>query len=192
MCFSCNSDDDLNDEVLNEEQEIDLTAFLEDEIPQFTGLLNNEVLSMKFGPSAYQIASSFSSNPDDDSQRLLQSALIENSGDNYFKLITPFFDVDSQEEFNGVFGLGNKDIGYYYDDFFFDFQIDGERYQTCGPQDGGELEVLQVQEITDAGNMTFLFVWFKLSNLNLVDYCTLNNDYVLEEGLILARFYGYN
>jgi hypothetical protein len=185
LSVSCGSDDDSNSD-----NQDNLTTFLEDQTPKFQGMLNNEEVSFLFGPDT-QSSSSVNSDPENDNLRVLQFMLNQNNGENYFTITTPAFDIASENEFNSVFGLGTKDIGWYYNHFSFNFLINGEVYQICGPQDGNEIEILQVNEFVDDSQINTLMVWFKLIDLNLINYCPSNNDFILEDGLIIAKFIGH-
>ncbi len=186
LFISCDKDED-------EIQPEDFSYFLESSIPKFSASLDNELLNWIFGVGTYQtnIAYFFPNGDPTDPSRYLRFALNQENGDNQFVLRTPIYDTSSDDEFNNVFGIGLKTIGNSDDDFFISFRNNNDNYSICNSDVDYQIEILKTEETTDnTPNQTSLKVWIRIVDLNL-DECNPNYNESLTNGLILAKFYGY-
>ncbi|TYC18151.1 hypothetical protein ES677_01870 [Bizionia gelidisalsuginis] len=184
--FSCDKDDT---EILEE----DYASFLEKTTPQFSAHLGNEVLNWRSGFAAYQSSIGYLY-PDGDQthpHRYLRFILNEENGDNQFLIRAPLYDTSSETEFTTVFGQGIKTIGKSNDDFYISIKNNNYNYAICNSDAKFQLEILKTEEITNEySSQKELFVWIKIEKINLND-CNFNYNKSLNNGLILAKFYGH-
>lgn len=186
LFISCDNDDDIK-------QSNDLDNFLERSTLQFSASLDNQLLKYKFGFDTYQTSISyiFANEDFNDPHRYLRFALNQENGDNQFLIQTPVYNTNSVEEFNNVFGLGPKSIGNSDDDYFLILNYINEQFSICNSDANYQIEVLKTEEVKDFNSdRTGLKVWFKIEDLNLSE-CNPNYGSSLTNGLIIAKFYGY-
>lgn len=187
--IGCSKDDDHQ---VNDVKK-DYSFFLNSTNPQFRGNIGTSSLIWQFNAGTYQMSSGFFY-PNGDSQdphRLLRFVLNQENGNNQFLITTPIYDTSSETEYNNVFGLGPKSIGDSDNDYHIRIVNNNITHQICNSSANYKIEVLKKEEIIfENPNQNKLKVWFKLDNIKL-NNCNPNTDYDLNDGLIIAEFYGY-
>lgn len=186
VSISCNNDDD---QIVEE----DYSFFLDEEIQQFRGTLNETSLFYQFGWNTYQMSSQalYVNGSAEDPMRLLKFILNQENGDNQFIISTPVFDTSSPVEYNDVFGLGLKNLGTGPDNFNVQIRENNVTYNICSQQSDYKIEVLKTEENYLEPQMSYeLKVWFKISHVSSVD-CSSANDFEVNDALILASFNDY-
>jgi hypothetical protein len=161
----------------------DYSSFLSEKGLSFRGKLNANSFYWSFG---YQ----FQSNNmyDTASKRMVMFGLVsEDGGDKWFQLYSPKYNSESASDFLKVFGLGEKKLGDWENDFYLRIYTNADLYESNSLNTASEIEILKTQEFTNGSGKKKLRVWFRI-DANLF---SSNKSVTLKEGLMIAEFYGF-
>jgi hypothetical protein len=171
---------------------VDYTPYLSVKTPSFVGTTDKYSFWWKYGFNTYQMNSGYDIGKPFydplDSDRVLFFGLVAENSTNYFRIITPKFDSTSNDDYNALFSLGKKSVGNLFSDYHIQIQINDQFYNSDNLNN--EIEILKTEKFIDESGKNSLLVWFKYDSI-LLNHPNLNNNIVLSEGFIIAKFYGF-
>ena len=107
-----------------------------------------------------------------------------------FVFVTPPMDTSDETDVNTVFGIGEKQVGEIYKDFYISFRKGDEFYKSTS-NTTDKLEILKTEEFIDDDNRTRLLVWIKVDSLVLENHDDSGENIELKNMLLVVNLWGH-
>ena len=163
----------------------DYSAFLNQKQNVFLGTIGDSSVTWRYG--VYEFQRGYMSIPLGDTRKSLGFWLVSNNDlTTRITIITPPWNLSSEEFFTQICSPGDKEIGRAYEKFEMQLNVNNQFYTTNGDQTGSRLKVLKIEKTVDEFNRNIALVWFVAK----CKFYTTNNNTVLNifDGKFLAGF----
>ncbi|NOU59657.1 hypothetical protein [Marinifilum caeruleilacunae] len=105
-------------------------------------------------------------------------------------IITPAVDTSDESDRTRVLGLGEKQIGSIYDDFYISYRKNDLLYKS-NSNTIGTLEILKTEEFIGQDNSVYLLVWIKMDAV-ILETCGENSQKIeLKNTYMLVSLFGH-